>query len=224
MAHFLEADVQPWAAVLARTFFAPTLAAAEASQQASPLTSQTQAGEEQAGSSADGLQDAWRRLDELAPLGGAVDAVLRAWRLPLLKQLPLAPAAWHPALLHSHITAGQLELSCAAAVSCDAMHALSDVHTVTLDLEESTADGSDAEVMAHRVRSALASLRTLRSLTFRGGGHYAAMELCAPALGPLASLTSLDLSDSNLSGGVVQALAPALSLSLIHISEPTRPY
>ena len=219
VAPFLEADVQPWAAALASTLFvhSPPLmatlaaAAAEAPPQASTLGSEPQAEDAQAGSSADGVQDAWQRLDELAPFGGAVDAVLRAWRLPLLDQLRRTPEAWHPALLRSRVTAGELELSfAAAALSSVAMHALSDVHTVTLDVGEGIdiADVFDAEVIGRRVCSALASLRTLK---VDGSINSAGMKQFAPALSSLTSLTCLDLSGSFLWPDVIQALAPALT-------------
>ena len=162
--------------------------------------------------SAGGAEAAWRRLDELAPLGGAADAVLRAWRLPLHKQLPLAPAAWHPALLRSHVTAGSLELNYAAAVlSSDAMHAVRDVHTLSLDLFPTTVDGCNDRQVEERVRAAFASLHALRTLKVAWGRSSDTMELFASALSCLVSLTCLDLHNTFLTGTVALALAPPLA-------------
>ena len=208
MAHFLEADVQPWAAALAGALFPATLAlpvvpAATAARplaraQASPLSSEHQADDAPACSSAEGVQDAWRRLDELAPLGGAVDAVLRAWQRNLDLQLPLTPAEWHPALLRSHVTAGTLNLSCtAAALGCDAMHAVRDVHTVTLHLIDGISAGYDAEETVERLCTALAALRALSTLTLVARPHPGSAELLAPALGRLSQLADFDFEVDN---------------------------
>ena len=208
VAHFLEADVQPWAAALAGALFPETLvvpvapAAAEArpltQAQASPLSSEPQADDAPACSSAEGLQDAWRRLDDLAPLGGAVDAVLRAWQRNLHEQLPLTPPEWHPELLRSHVTAGELELSCtAAALGCDAMHAVRDVHTATLLLIRGIFAGYDAEETVERLCSALAALRALRSLTFVGRPDPGSVQLLAPALSQLSQLADFDFRLNN---------------------------
>ena len=112
VAHFLEADLQPWAAALAAALFstlnqAPAAAGSSAAAEAAGL---------------------WWCLEELAPLHEAVDTVLRASRLPLPEQLPRTPAAWRPAVIGSHVEAGALTLdSATAAACCDAMH-LSLIH------------------------------------------------------------------------------------------------
>ena len=65
-------------------------------------------------------QRAWRCLDQLRPLHGAVDAVLRASQLPLLEQLPRMPAEWQPAAIGSRGVAGALELSDSEATAVQA--------------------------------------------------------------------------------------------------------
>ena len=92
VAHFLEADLQPWAAALAAALFAPQ----------PPPHAAT------AGTAC--RESAWRCMEDLKPLDGAVDAVLRASELPLLEQLPRAPAEWQPAVIGCHAVAGALEL------------------------------------------------------------------------------------------------------------------
>ena len=67
MAHYLEADLQPWADALTAALFA----------------------DGDGGLSAEHRASLWNPLDELAPLGDAVDTVLHASRLPLLQQLSL---------------------------------------------------------------------------------------------------------------------------------------
>ena len=57
--------MQPWADVLAGTFFTPLFPASTAAQR----------------------ERAWNILDPIASLDGAVAAVVRAWRLPLREQL-----------------------------------------------------------------------------------------------------------------------------------------
>ena len=80
VAHFLEADVQPWAAALSAALFG-----------AEPRQPQP---------------DAWERLEEIATLGDTVDTVLRSWRLPLLEQLEDTPDEWQPAVIDSHAVDG----------------------------------------------------------------------------------------------------------------------
>ena len=161
VAHFLEADLQPWAAALAAKLFpsecndeqpgnrespatgdahAPNAAALP--QQAVQLDTMHRSGRLTAATTAPRLE-VWRRLDALTPLGDAVDTVLRASRLPLLEQLPRTPAEWRPALIGSHAVAGALALHATeAAACCDAMHAVRDVHSLTLDLQPRDAPGS----------------------------------------------------------------------------------
>ena len=217
VAHFLEADLQPWAAALAAALFAPTLApaAAEAPTLASPSSASSESQAEEAPAcSAEDLEDAWRRLDELVPLGDAADAVLRAWRLPLHLQLPLTPAAWHPALLQSRVAAGELVLSyTAAASSCNAMQTLPDVHSLTLRLRPSTRAGTLNDVaLAHRLCSALASLRTLRTLKLEYCSESTSIELltCAPELSRLSQLVHLDLRHCKIDDNAAAALEPGL--------------
>ena len=121
VAHFLEADLQPWAAALGAALFTPFDAATSAEQPPKPRRAawramlhklvrrarvrgaQARAAASHAQSSqAAARREAWRHLDELAPLGGAADAVLRAWRRPLREQLPLTPPEWVAAVICSH--------------------------------------------------------------------------------------------------------------------------
>ena len=88
VAHYLDADLQPWAAALAAALFADaSVPAAEAQPSHQLEENEAQAEAAPASNSLALLQPAWRRLDELARLSGATDAVLRAWRRPLLEQL-----------------------------------------------------------------------------------------------------------------------------------------
>ena len=117
VAHFLEADEQPWAAALAAALFTPF---SEATPAANPVLARWQM---------------WKHLDELAPLGDAADAVLRAWRLPLREQLPLTPAKWQHAVIRSHVAEGWLKLDWSAVVACcNAMRGVRGVHSLALDL------------------------------------------------------------------------------------------
>ena len=236
MAHFLEADLQPWASGLAQALFPDTLPSFPSAAEAPK----------------DHWQCVWRHLDELAPLGGAVEAVLRAWPLPLLEQLPLTPAEWHPDLLRSHVSAGELALSYGTAVlCCDAMPAVCDVHTLTLTLETWQSGAMDdmykAATKVLRASSAFSCLRALHKLkvntkamldcsTAEQLGHalgnlpqLACLDLSrnrirvdgavalAPALTCLTSLTSLDLSRANLGDSAAYALARALG-ALSHLA------
>ena len=75
----------------------------------------------------------WRHLDELAPLGDAVDAVLRASRLPLREHLLIAPAEWQPAVISSHAEEFVLAIDFATAGMCrDAIWAVSGMHVLSL--------------------------------------------------------------------------------------------
>ena len=241
VAHFLEADLQPWAALLTAALFT-----------ASPPAAQREA--------------AWGRLDELAPLGDTISTVLRASRLPLRQQLPLTPVEWQPAVIGSHVVAGALTLDFAeAAACCDAMHAVQQVHVLSLHLPRSINDslvGAEEAVLL-QVRTAVASLPALRSLSVstttgavRDGlplllpalSHLSRLEsltwshngcnscryepgpardiaraawaALAPQLRRLTTLTALDLSNNALYKVEMQALAPALSclVRLEHLS------
>ena len=133
VAHYLDADLEPWAAALAAALFVePAFPAAEAPHKLGASAAQAETA--LASDHLELLQAAWGRLDELARFGGATDAVLRAWRRPLLEQLPLTPAEWQPALIASHAADGALELDFAMADACrGAVHAVHDVHTLSLD-------------------------------------------------------------------------------------------
>ena len=140
VAHFLEADLQHWAAALAAALFDPQ--------------------------PADGRREqAWKLLDALAPLGDAVDTVLRASELPLLEQLPRAPAEWQPAVISSHAVGGTLALNCSEVVACSgAMHAVHDVHSLTLDMGPLAEHLPDVSVFLAAVPSMEAALTSLPAL------------------------------------------------------------
>ena len=97
MAHYLDADLQPCADALSAALFAD--------------------GDD--GLTPEHRASLWHPLDDLAPLGDAVDTVLRASqsRLPLLQQLLRTPAEWQPAVLRSHTVAGALALMAAHAAA-----------------------------------------------------------------------------------------------------------
>ena len=140
----------------------------------------------------------WRHLDELAPLGDAADAVLRAWRLPLREQLPLTPAKWQPAVISSHSADGWLTLDCAeAAACCNAMRGVRGVHSLALDLRPDLPYASKVEyapmhtTAAYKgARRAIAVLPALRALKLNAGG----MNRLGPLLRRLPQLVHLQLS------------------------------
>ena len=104
VAHFLEADLRPWAAALAAALFPP-----DAAQQR-PTVGTSAAAAAAAVSSAAHHARAWQCLEAVRPLDGVLRAVLRAStlsKLPLLEQLPRTPAEWQPALIsvsYTHLT------------------------------------------------------------------------------------------------------------------------
>ena len=195
MAHFLEADLQPWAAALVATLFAP------------------QPAEE-------GRERVWNVLDALAPLGDAVDAVLRASRLPLLEQLPRTPAEWQPAVIGSHAVAGALTLSYdEAAACCDAPGA----HEAC-----ETAAGQPRACAAEPPLSTLRALRLCLASTHDGSGSFPSS--CAPAVTrqgegidpavlarPLCVLTTLTRLEVSIA--IAPASADALAAGLPCLSQ-----
>ena len=252
VAHFLEADEQPWAHTLAAAVIADQLQASEL--QASELqTSEPQASERQASERAvDGrtgtCESPWlqedavrRRLAELAPLGGTVDAVLRAARLPLAEQLPWTPQKWLPAVISSHTAGGHLRLTVsAAAACCDAMHAVRGVQSLTIQLERwmasearvgrvratnsnniATAEAAalpDSELL-RRACASVAAMPCLRGfeirIPYRCADFHAtlALQTLTPALRRLSRLEALTVhSYLGDDGAAAAALAPALGL------------
>ena len=165
VAHFLEADLRPWAVAIAAKVFVP-----EPAQQPPFLTAAAAAAA--VVSRAERREQAWQCLEELRPLDGAVDAVLLASEVPLLEQLRCTSAERQPAVIGSRVVAGALELSYrAAAACCDAMHAVRGVHTLTLLMTLSdNADNGDeddsekAEMAVQRACNAVPSLTELRTL------------------------------------------------------------
>ena len=138
VAHYLDADLQPWAAALAAALFVepafPAAGSKRGWEQTQLGANAAQAEAEPASTQSELWQAAWQRLDELERLGGAAGAVLRAWRRPLREQLLLTPAEWQPALIGNHTVGGVLELDAATAAACrGAMHGLHDVHSLSLD-------------------------------------------------------------------------------------------
>ena len=235
LAHFLEADLKPWAAALAAALFSGAAVPSTAEQPGDLVQGCTAAADTAAASSNNVVlwEDAWRRLDELAPLGDAVDAVLRAWRLPLLEQLPHTPAEWQLAVIGSHAVAGALAVSYDTAAACrGAMHAVHAVHSLTVS---PPAAPQQVDLALH----AVASMPALRSLKFLWDTvHYSSLmdqhalaELLtrlsqleglriadtaidatalAKPLGTLTALTALELTLC-VAGTGVAALAPALT-------------
>ena len=241
-AHFLEADLQPWAAALAAALFAPDTAqnspsaarrpgrrARGAPRRSAPERRSTRlasrgvraapprranAAAAAVVSSAARGERAWRCLEELRPLDGAVEAVLRASELPLFEQLPRTPAEWQPEAIGGRAVAGALELSYREAVACcDAMHAVRNVHTLTLHSKgASSAVTQVGEPLACAAVAALSTLRTLKLC--QGTGGYAAENdkvplTLLPALTRLSQLAELELHCPNAE---LVTLAPPLGL------------
>ena len=196
LAHFLEADLQPWAAALAAALF-PVMPEAQPSRQLEGGAAQAE--EAAIKSRLASWQDAWSLLDELAPLGDAAVDVLRAWRQPLLEQLPMTPAEWQPAVIRSHATDGALQLDFATADACrGAMHAVHDVHTLSLTGPVCAEELPTATIQAlvHTLR-AVVTMPALRSLTLvahvRTVPRGRCVESLADALGRVSQLETLHL-------------------------------
>ena len=222
VAHFLEADLQPWAAALAAALFAPepaqssqsaagrpgrkargaprrsaperkSLRLASRGVRSAPARSASAAAA--AGvSCAARCEAAWWCLEELTPLDSAVDAVLRAAELPLLEQLPRTPAAWRPAAIGSRADAGVLELSYRElAACCDAMHAVRGVHTLTVCKSFGASEHPREPGTGERACAALSSLSMLRTLRLRRVSSQAWDDAAAVRLAPaLPRLTQLE--------------------------------
>ena len=197
MAHYLEADLQLWADALTEALFA----------------------DGDGGLSTEHRASLWHPLDELAPLGDAVDTVLRASRLPLLQQLLRTPAEWQPAVLRNHTVAGALELSDADAAACsDAMPAVHGVHSLTL--YGFSTNAKRAETDTQRLCRVVASMPTLHSFSATDcETHELAYLLAvAPALTSLPQLVCLDLRLRS----VTQSEAAAVALALAGLPALTR--
>ena len=217
VAHFLEADLQPWAAVLADKLFQPVrmVPARRASEvQAAATGSSARATALAASRRAARIEKVWRHLDELAPLGDAVDAVLRASRLPLREHLLIAPAEWQPAVISSHAEEFVLAIDFATAGMCrDAIWAVSGMHvrSIHLDLQSSSDAAFDggAEPTAEVVCAALASLPNLRALKLSNGGAAQSRMLAIfeSGLSRLTRLMNLHLSCNAISAASAVALA-----------------
>ena len=205
MAHFLEADLQPWVPLLAAALLASSHTAAQ-------------------------HEAAWWHLDELAPLGDTISTVLRASRLPLRQQLPLTPPELQPAVISSHVVAGALTLDFAeAAACCDVMHAVEQVHVLSLELLPERGEKWKAaeEAVLLQVRAAVASLPALQSLSVRVSdyAHGDGLALLLPALSRLSQLESLTWSHNftyHLSADVVSA-AEGTALAASHRADDARP-
>ena len=188
MAHYLEADLQPWADALTAALFA----------------------DGDGGLSTEHRASLWHPLDELTPLGDAVDTVLRASRLPLCQQLLRTPAEWQPAVLRSHTVAGALQLGAADAAACsDAMPDMHGVHSLTL--RGGLCDARGAETDTQRLCRVVASLRALHSLKTPGLSTPAYFLAVAPALTSLPLLARLDLNFRCVKKSDAAAVALALA-------------
>ena len=197
VAHFLEADLQPWGAALAAALFAtePKQPSDEASTDAGALI---------CGSVARS-KGTWEHLEELKPLGDAVDAVLRGWRLPLREQVLRTPAEWQPVVIGSHAVAGALELTSDDTMACgDNMQAVHTVHTCTVHLNW-PAQGKELYAI-----SAAGTLPELRALHLRDMGRTATAVFGAHA-SRFSALTRLDLRVVNATGGRAAEIEAALS-------------
>ena len=198
VAHFLDAELLPWATALAEALFSPSVHALQPDSRAAQASEET-----------------WGHLDALAPLGDAIDTVLRASRRPLLEQLLLTPAEWRPAVISSHTIADKLTLTGAEAAACrDDMHAVCGVQTFTLNLQASAAADSGAVATSEQQRacSAAAAMPTLRVLEVRGRiGTAGAASLSARAtLSRLSLLEGLGLGSNDVGAGGAAALAGPL--------------
>ena len=181
--------MQRWAAALAAALFAPQPSVEDSSQ---PTMLPGAAGAEAC------RERLWQLLGELAPLGDAVDAVLRASRQPLLEQLPRTPAEWQPAVIGSHAVAGALALHSDQAVACSSvMYAVHDVHTLTLEVSPAGGqrNGRNARGKRRALCAAVATLPALRTLDLDlngiagGGADEAALVDTLAHLPQLACLT-----------------------------------
>ena len=182
VAHFLEADLRPWAAGLAAALFPPDteqqstflpqrksrrLASRGVSE--APARSGSASAAAAAVSSAARREAAWRCLEELRPLHGAVRAVLRASEVPLLEQLPRTPAGWQPALVRCLVFGGALTLWYHEATACcDVLRALRGVvRSLTLRMTDTCQDANEAdlpEAGEPRVCTAVTALPQLRTI------------------------------------------------------------
>ena len=215
VAHFLDADLQPWAAALAAALFTDPAfppAAAQYSHQVEGNDAKAEVAS--AGNNLVIRQAVWRRLDELARLGGAADAVLRAWRLPLREQLPLTPAEWQPAVIGSHAVSGVFQLRLPTASACrGAMHAVHDVHSLSLDFSRRNQSPTTTELKDIRqTLHAVATMPALRSVDVDLSRSRCTriVEELSPALSNLPQLASLRLNGSRIGAAGAAALVPLL--------------
>ena len=215
VAHYLDADLEPWAAALAAALFTDAAfppAAAQSSHQIEGNEAQAEAAP--ASSNFALRQAVWRRLDALAGLDGAADAVLRSWRRPLLEQLPLTPAEWQPVVIGSHAVSGVLQLRLPTATTCrGAMHAVHDVHSLSLDFSVPRHDQvPPATEEISLTLHAVATMPALRSVDLDLSHRRCPriVEELSPALGNLPQLASLRLNDNGIGAAGAAALAPLL--------------
>ena len=177
LAHFLDADLEPWAAALAGALFPR---AAKLSDQVE--ASRPQAAVASASSDLTPWEDAWRRVEALSPPAEVISAAARASRMTLHEQLPLTPAAWRAAVLGNHAVNGALRLDFpAAAAYRGAMQAVHDVQ------------GMDSLFVGTRVPagSGLSQRHGLRSTSFAATTNAAAVTALADACEALPALTEV---------------------------------
>ena len=202
VAHFLEADLHPWAAAIAAIVFPPSKRQPLWRLGVQPSDLDTTPRDVAA------EYNTWQRLGELTGFDGAVDAILRAWRLPLLEQLPRTPAAWQPAVIRSRAIAGVVTLKHAEAAACsnamDAFHGVA--HTFVLDQVPADA--------LQRTCTAIASLRDVRTLRIEEDFMYdsATVLSVAPALSHLSQLARLAIVGAGISSAGAAALAQTLRM------------
>ena len=210
VAHFLEADLQPWGAALAAALFPPE-------------PQQPSAGAHGGGSAVQ-RKGTWEQLEELKPLGDAVQVVLANRPGLLREQLPLTPAEWHPAVIDTHAAAGPLELDSDDAIAwSDAMRSVPTECACTLHIS----DGKEEPTAS--ALSAVAALPKLRALILDEPGFLSrTANVTAAALVAHASrfsaLTRLELDFGNVFPYTATELTAALSSypRLAHLRLPDR--
>ena len=230
LAHFLEADLQPWSAVLAGALFpAAALPAALELPDQQPEACAARAEGVPASRTLANWNSAWQRLEALSPPSDVISAVARASPLPLRKQLLLTPAEWQPAVIGSRAANGALSLDSATATACrGAMHTLHAVHSLSLYMSPSGSRPADAVAAAREhvlTLHAVATMPALRSLRFGTSLSWDLLEqfvdMFAHPLSRLSHLVSLRLSHVWLSTAVLAEIFGTLTaLTCLHMDDP----
>ena len=202
VAHFLEADLRPWGKALASALFAR-----DAAQQPAALGGSAPAAHR---------DSAWQVLDDLTPLHGTVDAVLREWRGRLLDQLRRAPAEWQPALIGAKAIGGWLGLTYhEAAACCDAMHAVRGVESLCFHWSDALPYPDEPAALTREAfdeeqATAAAEANAARFVPYPSAAEAGAQRACT-AVAALSTLRGLEVGgETSVFGAIAHALAPAL--------------